>query len=109
MYPVTVLLHVLGQLLVFLSDLAVRLFSTVLMKICILLYYWANKMTMMMMIDASSFFLACGSRHYVFALYVRLRVRECVPERMHSAVGWPSTASFADRLCSPAGGIIYDS
>jgi len=46
MYPVggvlTVLLHVLGQLLVFLSDLAVLHFKIVLM--CILLYYWANKM-----------------------------------------------------------------
>jgi len=29
MYPVTVLLHVLGQLLVFLSDLAVLLFSCI--------------------------------------------------------------------------------
>jgi len=35
MYPVTVLLNVLGQLLVFLSDLAVLLFSTALMKMCI--------------------------------------------------------------------------
>ena len=45
-YPVTVLLNVLGQLLVFLSDLAVLLFSTVLMLMYILLYYWAYKMMM---------------------------------------------------------------
>jgi len=50
MYPVTVLLHVLGQLLVFLLDFAVLLFPIVLMQMCILLYYWANKMMMMMMI-----------------------------------------------------------
>jgi len=43
MYQVTVLLHVLGQLLVFLSDLAVLLFSIVLMLMCILLYYWEIK------------------------------------------------------------------
>jgi len=43
MYPVTVLLHVLGQPLVFLSDLAVLLFSIVLMLMCILLYYWEIK------------------------------------------------------------------
>ena len=49
MYPANVLLHVLGQLLVFLSDLAVLLFSTVLMQMCILLYYWADKMMMMIM------------------------------------------------------------
>jgi len=42
MYPATVLLHVLGQLLVFLSDLAVLLFSIVSMQMCILLYYWAR-------------------------------------------------------------------
>jgi len=47
MYPVTVLLHVLGQLLVFLSDLAVLLFSIVSMQTRILLYYWADKMMMM--------------------------------------------------------------
>jgi len=49
MYPVNVLIYVLVQLLVFLSDLAVLLFSTVLMYMCKLLYYWANKMMMMMM------------------------------------------------------------
>jgi len=38
--------YVLGQLLVFLSDLAYRI---VFAQICILLYYWANKMMMMMM------------------------------------------------------------
>jgi len=45
MHPVTVLLNVLGQLLVFLSDLDVRI---VFMQMCILLYYSANKMMMMM-------------------------------------------------------------
>ena len=46
MYPVAVLLNVLGQLLVFLSDLAVLLFSVVLMLMFILLYCLANKMMM---------------------------------------------------------------
>ena len=46
MYPVAVLLNVLGQLLVFLSDLAVLLFSGVLMLMFILLYCLANKMMM---------------------------------------------------------------
>jgi len=64
MYPVTVLLHVLGQLLVSLSDLAVLLFSTVSMQMCILLYYniGANKMMMTMMM------ICCkvADRHAVF-------------------------------------------
>jgi len=46
MYPVTVLLNVLGQLLMFLWDF-VLLFQIVLMYVCIMLYYWANKMMMM--------------------------------------------------------------
>ena len=37
------------MLLVFLSDLAVLLFSIVLMYMCTLLYYWTNRMMMMMM------------------------------------------------------------
>ena len=49
MYPVTVLLHVLGQLLVFLPTLLSCSSNIASMQMCILLYYWANKMMMMMM------------------------------------------------------------
>jgi len=53
MYPVSVLLHVVGQLLVFLSDLAVLLFSIVLMLIYVLLYPWANKIMMIYKIGST--------------------------------------------------------
>ena len=46
MYPVTVLLNVLGQLLVFLLSCSSKI---VFMQMYILLYYWANKMMMTMM------------------------------------------------------------
>jgi len=46
MYPVTVLLNVLGQLLVFLPSCSSKI---VFMQMYILLYYWANKMMMTMM------------------------------------------------------------
>ena len=56
-YPVTILLNVLGQLLVFLSDLAVLLYSTVLMWMRILLYYWANKMMMVIRLGKYAYFI----------------------------------------------------
>ena len=52
MHPVTVFIERLGQLLVFLSDLAVLLFKIVFMQMCILLYYSANKLMMMMMMNS---------------------------------------------------------
>ena len=45
MHPVTVLVNVLGQLLVFLLSCSSRI---VLMQMCILLYHWADKMMTMM-------------------------------------------------------------
>jgi len=60
-YPVTILLNVLGQLLVFLSDLAVLLYSTVLMWMRILLYYWANKMMMVIRLGKYAYFIVLNA------------------------------------------------
>ena len=46
MHPVTVLLNVLGQLLVYRTLLSCST-RIVFAQMCILLYYWANKMMMM--------------------------------------------------------------
>jgi len=60
--------NVLGQLLVFLSDLAVLFFSVVMMQMCILLYYLANKMTMMMNCACSKCTSAVGTLYSTILL-----------------------------------------
>ena len=69
--------NVLGQLLVFLSDLAVLLFQIVFMQMCILLYYWANKMMMMMM-------MMVGLR--TFELYMQRHVVPWYSDRVYGVV-----------------------